>query len=780
MAPITQADLAAALPDVRTTIRRPELEGAAAVHRDAWGIPHISAASEADLYFAQGWATAQDRLWQMDYDRMRGGGRWAEYAGPAGLANDRMMRRRGLARAAQADYEACSPAARGMLDAYAAGVNAFLETTARLPIEYRLLDTAPEDWEPWHCVLVYKMRNTAEGAFLQKLFLGRLAAALGPERAAALVPGYPQGHALTVPPGALYDGPTLDGMAELAAVAAALAPLREIDVGSNVWAVAGERTASGLPMLAGDSHRGLDTPNVYYQVHLASPGFDVIGQALPGFPGVLHFCHNEHVAWGMTYGSCDTQDLFVERMRAREGTLEYCFRDEWRAVKQRSETLQARGDGGETITVHETHHGPVVAGDPAAGRAIALADPGAATPTAWVDAARDAMRARSADELEAALAGWTDRVNNYVYADVHGDFGYALRGRVPVRPESNGWGPVPGWDGQHEWQGYIPPAELPRSRNPERGYIVSCNQRIVEESYPYFLGHLWSPSYRAQRVAERLEELASTRITVREMASIHGDCVSLMARKLVAAVSKLATGDKAAIRVQQILASWDGRLARDAAAPVIYAALHGELDRAVVRGAYGPLAEGILSGEDAGGVGHYARGVRAHVIEGLGTPDGRFLPGGDAEAAALSDALQRAVESLGDRLSDNPDEWRWGALHHTSHSHPLAEALPDAARLDPPRVAASGGGDTPLAGSFALSGTFTVEAASVARYVHDPADWSRSRWIVPLGASGHPGSPHYSDQQEAWAAVETIPQLWEQSEIRDRAESIQRLEPLRA
>ena len=780
MALITPDDLAAALPDVRTTIRRPELAGAAAVHRDPWGIPHIQAASEKDLYFAQGFATAQDRLWQMDYDRVRCLGRWAEDVGAAGLANDRMMRRRGLAQAAQADYAACSPAARVMLDAYAAGVNAFLETTASLPVEYRLLDREPERWQPWHCVLVYKMRNTAEGSFLQKLFLGRLAAALGPEQAAALVPGYPQGHALTLPPGASYDGPTLNGMAELAAVAAALPPLREIDAGSNAWAVAGARTSSGLPLVAGDSHRGLDTPNVYYQVHLACREFDAIGQALPGFPGVLHFCHNQHVAWGMTYGSCDTQDLFIEQLRTQGGALEYRFRDAWHAVAQRRETIRVRGTTPETITVYETHHGPVVAGDPAAGRAITLADPGAAEPTGWVDAARDAMRARSADELEAALAGWTDRVNNYVYADVHGNFGYALRGRIPVRPESNGWGPVPGWDGEHEWQGYVPPAELPRSRNPEGGYVVSCNQRIVDESYPYFLGHLWSPAYRAQRVAERLDELASTPITAREMASIHGDCVSLMARKLVAAVSRLESPDPTVRKAQRILASWDGRLTRDAAAPLIYAALHGGIDAAVVRDAYGPLAEGILSGTDPGGAGHYARGVRAHVIEGLATADGRFLPGGDAEAA-LGGALRRAMESLEERLGDNPDEWRWGALHHTSHAHPLAGASLEAARLlDPPPVAASGGGDTPLAGSFALVGAFAVQAASVARYVHDPADWSRSRWIVPLGASGHPESTHYTDQQEAWAAIETIPQLWDWDEIGDRAESIQKLQPLRS
>lgn len=777
MTPITRADLDAALPDLRTTLRLTGLDAPVLVERDPWGIPHIRAKSEADLYFGQGFATAQDRLWQMDYDRTRCLGRWAEYVGAQGLANDRMLRRRGLAQAARADYEACSPAARAMLNAYAEGVNAFRQTTASLPVEYRLLDAYPDPWEPWHCLLVYKMRNTAEGSFLQKLFLGRLAATLGPERAAALVPGYPRGHALTVPPGALYDGPTLNGMAELTTVAAALAPLREIDLGSNAWVVAGERTASGLPLLAGDSHRGLDTPNVYYQIHLTCPDFDVIGQALPGFPGTLHFCHNQHIAWGMTYGSCDTQDLFVEEVREHEGAFQYRFQDEWRTVQPRSEVIQVRGSAPETVTAFATHHGAVIAGDPAAGRLIALADPGAATPTAWVDGARDAMRAHSADELEAALAGWTDRVNNYVYADVHGAFGYALRGRIPLRPESNGWGPVPGWNGQHEWEGYIPPAELPRSRNPKSGYVVSCNQRIADQTYPHFLGHLWSPAYRAHRITERLNELAAGGITVREMASIHADCVSLMARKLIAAVAHLdVRGDTA--RAQRILASWDGRLTSNASAPTIYAALQAELDAHIIRKAYGPLGHDILAGTDVGGAGHYARGVRSHVIEELGMDARRYLPI-DEEPAVLGDALQRAVSALTERAGPDLDQWRWGALHHTLHTHPLAAAFPQAAEfLHPPRVAAAGGGDTPLAGAFALHGNFTVEAASVARYVHDPSDWTRCRWIVPLGASGHPGSPHYADQQEAWAAVDTIPQLWDRTAIRDRAESTQHLQPL--
>ena len=222
-----------------------------------------------------------------------------------------------------------------MLDAYAAGVNAFLATTTALPIEYQLLDQCPEPWESWHCLAVYKVRNSLLGTFEPKLWRTRLAQVVGPENLAQLIKGYPQGHLLTVPPGTEYQGDPLDGLAALSR--------RETDPGSNAWAIAGAYTDSGLPLVAGDSHRALDTPSVYYQIHLVCPDFAVIGYSVPGVPGTLHFCHNEYVAWGMTYGSADTQDLFVEHFREMADGLEYEFRGAWRPAQILREEIHVRG-----------------------------------------------------------------------------------------------------------------------------------------------------------------------------------------------------------------------------------------------------------------------------------------------------------------------------------------------------------------------------------------------------------------------------------------------------
>ncbi|MCH8909956.1 MAG: penicillin acylase family protein [Chloroflexi bacterium] len=335
---ISEADLQAALPDVESEQRLKGIVGGATIYRDQWGIPHITAGNEPDLFFAQGFATAQDRLFQMDYDRMRCLGRSAEYLGESGLPQDRLMRRRALHNVSKLDLETCSPEARAMIAAYTAGVNAFIESTGSLPVEYKLLGSKPEKWQDWHCVLVYKVRNTAEGSFQAKLWLAKLAAEVGPEHVAAISPGSQPGALMTVPPGAEYSGPALNAIEELTNVVNATESLRETDGGSNGWAVSGERTESGLPLVAGDSHRGLEVPNVYYQVHLKCPGFHALGHSIPGVPMVMHFAHNEHVGWGMTHGGADTQDLFVEQLRRSSGKVEYLFRGDWleaQSVRQR-------------------------------------------------------------------------------------------------------------------------------------------------------------------------------------------------------------------------------------------------------------------------------------------------------------------------------------------------------------------------------------------------------------------------------------------------------------
>ena len=444
-------------------------------------------------FFAQGFATAQDRLWHMDYDRHRALGRWAEFVGEAGLGQDRLMRTFGVERAARADLIVSSEAARNMLEAYAAGVNAFIATTSALPVEYRLVDARPEPWEAWHCLAVYKVRNMLMGTFEMKLWRARLALALGPERAAPLFRGYPDQGLVSVPPGETYGGEDLNCLDELAAAVAELDWLGEGDGGSNAWVISGERTASGLPLVAGDSHRALDTPNVYYQTHITCPEFRCSGYALPGVPGMPHFSHNDHVAWGMTHGFGDYQDLYIERFRNSDGRLEYAAGDEWRGAEVATEQLRVRYGESRALRVVRTRHGPIIAGEPERGHGIAFSHTGTNSGTAWPNTLFDLLLAKSADEAEEALREWTEPVNNFVYADVHGAFGYRYRGRIPVRSMANAWVPVPGWKDEHEWQGKIPFEEMPQARNPQAGLRRHLQQRADHRRLPALHQHLLRP-----------------------------------------------------------------------------------------------------------------------------------------------------------------------------------------------------------------------------------------------------------------------------------------------
>ena len=777
---LTPSDLQNALPDVTSTLKLPGLEKPVEVCRDRWGVPHLRAENEHDAFFAQGFVMAQDRLWHMDYDRHRALGRWAEFAGPGALPEDRMMRRFRIEQAARMDMEVTSPAARDMLAAYSGGVNAFLASTRTLPAEYSLLQASPEPWEPWHCLAVYKVRNMLMGTFEMKLWRLRLALGLGAERAAALFDGYPQGDLVTVPPGETYDGPPLSCLDELAGAAAACNWLGEVDAGSNAWVISGDRTASGLPLVAGDSHRALDTPNVYYQVHMACPSFRVSGYALPGVPGAPHFSHTGYVAWGMTHGYADYQDLFIERFRVRDGALEYAWQDDWCPAEISHETLNPRGAAPETLQVVATRHGPIIAGDPHAGHGLAFSHPGTNSGTPWANTLYDLLLARSADEAEEALRPWTEPVNNFVYADVHGDYGYRYRGRIPIRPMANAWAAVPGWDGEHEWQGTIPFEDMPQTRNPAAGYVVTCNQGVTTADYPYYINTYFGGDNRARRVTARLQELAPGAASVADMAAVHADRLSPPAQVCLQVLAQTPPPeDPAVVEARDRLLAWDCRMDRDSVAATIYAALRACWLEEVLRTALGPFADEAIGtdGIGRGGPTHalllYGRAVRA-----MAANDPAPLPPGQTWQQFMEVALQSAVADLRQRLGDDMHAWQWRTLHRTRPQHPLSRVFPENAELlNPPQVAAGGDGDTPQQGGSWTPDRFVLTALSVNRYIHDPADWRRSRWIVPLGASGHPGSPHYADQAALWADVETIPQLWEWDDINAAAETRQQLLP---
>ena len=772
---VSAADLQAAVPPLDGEIALPGLHDSVSVWRDAWGIPHVRAANEPDAWFAQGFVTAQDRLWAMEYDRRRAVGRWAEAAGPSAVGPDLQMRRHRLEDAARADYAAAGPRAKTMLDAYAAGVNAFINSDAPLPVEYAITGITPEPWEPWHGLAIYKVRHIFMGVFESKAWRARLVKELGPQRAAELFPSYPPGQPVIIPTGANYDGPVDFGLQQMLERAADLNLIGEMDSGSNSWVISGQRTATGQPILAGDSHRGLDTPSVYYQNHLACDAFDVIGVSFAGLPGFPHFGHNGRVAWCVTHTAADYQDLYVERFNDADASL-YQRQEDWYNADVRDEVIKVAGGADVNVRTWATHHGPVVAGDPLTGYAVALRYTASDGADPWTDILCAMLDADSVPQLADAMQGWVDPVNNFVMADSHGNIGYQCRGEIPRRPgDAPAPLPVPGWDGQHEWQGSIPFDKLPRNINPPEGYIATANNRPVGADYPYYISMDFAPGYRAMRVAHRIKTLPNP--SANDMGRIHSERISLPAQTCVAALSKLPEPpDATTAAALRRLSTWSGSMDADAVEPTIYSALRDALLWRLLKHNIGEQLAALAWQPVDRGRGVFLNRFRNLITDAIAANDTALLPDGVAWPTALSDALAEGVRTLTAKLGPDLENWRWRQVHRTRPQHPLSLAMPELGKLlDPPRIATGGDGDTPWAGSYSPADFAAVAGMSVFRYAYDPSDWERSLWAVPLGSSGHPASPHYADQAQMWGNVQMAPMLYGWERIAANAETTQTL-----
>ncbi len=768
-------DLHQFLPDTSSDLLSDFVSDHVTCYRDAYGIPHIKANNLKDAFFGQGFFTAQDRLFQMDMDRRKAYGRMSELIGPAGLATDHMMRKFQIADSGKSDYEALNDETKAMLTAYTAGVNAFLKTSSTPSVEYSLLDAVPEEWSPCDSLAVYKVRHVFMGVFESKLWRAKLVNLFGAEEAQKIMPTYPNGGLLIVPPGSTFTGDWESGFDDIQEVAGHLKWLEDVEGGSNNWVVSGEHTQSGLPLLAGDPHRALDTPNVYYQNHLACPAFDVIGFSFPGIPGFPHFAHNQDAAWAITHGNNDYQDLYIEKLDP-ERPNQYLYQDQWLDLDVKQDSILVKGGPAEDIILRKTIHGLVLQVDPKNGFALAFKYTALEKHNRTFDCLLPMMKAKTCDDLEEAVRLWVDPGNNMVFADRKGDIGYINRGKVPVRSTfANYWVPVPGWTGEYEWQGYVPFEELARSRNPETGFIVTANNRITDKNYPYTLGLFYAPDFRARRIFSRLSSLSDC--TTGDMESIHAERESIPARILINSLSDFEPEDAFHKDLHSRLISWNYCMDADRIEPTLYSAVRRALNKMVLTPLYGPLAQKVFDSTKSAEQRHLGQ-LSTQLILDMESGDTRFLPPGREWPELVQQAFTAGVENLQEALGNDLDAWQWGKVHFTSPVHPLAGLFPELANsLNPPQVSTSGDGDTPQSARFRPGIPFVIDGTSVARYVFDLSDWDLSRWIVPLGSSGHAGSGHYADQAATWSKVGTIAMVYSWETLMSQAVSVQSVKP---
>jgi penicillin amidase len=736
------------LPTVDADERVLGLDERVEILRDKYGVPHVFASDTHDLFFAQGYVTAQDRLWQMDVYRRAAEGRLAEVLGEPALESDRFMRTLGLGRAADLDLSVISAEARGFLDAYMEGVNKFLQQHGEsLPVEFAILGYRPEPWTVLDTLAVSKLQlYDAAGNYTQELLRASIAARLGPEVLATLLPD-PSTNAVAddarawalvapeISPGLAGDGPS-----SLASVLGGAGQ----GLGSNCWALDGSHTATGKPLLAGDPHLPVRNPSIWYEVALDAGDLHLIGFSIPGVPGVI-IGHNDHVAWSFTYAYADTQDLFVERQDPAD-LRRYEFEGRMENATQRREVITVKGRSDPVvIDVTITRHGPILTPVLKEQKAQLALRWSALDGTRTVEAVLGMGRARSFTEFRAAAALFVGATLSACYADVDGHIGYQLVGRLPDRKAGDGRLPVPGWSGDYEWRGLRPAEDNPFLLDPPGGLVLNANNRPVDRATETGWEGEWDPGFRYAYLRSALTDIRGA--DVARFRSLQTDITSLPVQRFRATILSARAPGPLAIEAQRLVREWDGVLGVDSAAAAVYEAWLVHMCERTFRDKLGQsLYEQYLTD---------GRPTFA-LYDLIGSPSSTWFADlasgepGDRDVIA-SQALDDALRDLTKRLGATPSAWRWGDLHTVSFEHPLSAAKPLDLILTIGPVRRPGDGYSPNNGAYSLLRPFALRSHASERQIVDLADVNASISIIPTGQSGQPYSPHWGDQTQLWA-----------------------------
>lgn len=753
---------AAVLSQVEGEIVLPGLQEPVEVLRDRWGVPHIYARNQDDLFFAQGFVVAQDRLFQLDVWRRIGLGETAELVGEKGLAADRFARLMKYRGPMEVEWASYSPDARPIAEAFCRGINAFIDHAAdRLPIEFQILNYRPARWSPED--ILGRMSGVIMVAnFDDEPGRAELINAVGLEAARRIAPTDP------VRPFAPVPGLDLAGIDRglLAGYNAATSPLPlELDRGSNNWAVDGTLSKSGKPLLAGDPHRTLSLPSLRYLVHLNAPGWNVIGSGEPGLPGVA-IGHNDRVAWAFTIVTTDQSDLYVERTNPDDPT-QYRVGDQWRPMTIVRELVRVKGKPEPVeVELRYTHHGPIIHADEARHRAIALRWVGTEPGSAGYLGSLRLDRVQNAAEFVRELDAWKIPCENMVFADVDGNIGWVAAATTPIRDGWDGLLPVPGDSGKYEWRGFRPVAELPQLHDPPTHYVLSANTNHLPPGYPHEISYEWSPPYRARQIRKRLE--AQTKFDLDDFCSIQLEATSQPGQALVRMLRELDASSLDAACVN-LLRRWDGVLSVESRAGVLYGLWLQEL----LDGFYAPhVPKSLLD---------YVRtrGGLPTMLAALELPDAAWFGDGDPRGSRdrlLIDTLAKAIDRAKQRFPDYPQSGTWGELHTAAFSHPLARLGPEfAAAFDLPPVAKAGDGFTPNAASH--NREFRQLTGASYRQVFDLADWDRGLVTSTPGQSGQPGSAHYGDLLKPWSEGTYFPLAFSRGTVEAATEHRLTLKP---
>jgi penicillin G amidase len=725
-----QAFVCLALTAILHAEKVPGLHARVEIIRDTWGVPHIYAANTDDLFFAQGWITAKDRLFQIDLWRRAGSGKLAEVAGPSAVGRDRIARLLRYRGDWTKEWDSYAPDARQIVSAFANGINAYIRSlSGKRPLEFQIAGYDPGLWTPEDVVTRIPGLGVTHN-FTLEVIRSLEIANFGEAVTEKFSPPDPFVH-LTVPPGLDIKAITREILRDYDAAVGP--PSLAEGQGSNNWVIDGTMSATGKPLLANDPHRPILAPSLRKIVHLNAPGWNAIGAGEPALPGIA-LGHNQSIAFGFTIVGIDQQDLYVEKINPANPN-QYLYKGVWKAIETEKQRIAVKGAAPASVDLRYTQHGPILYEDRGRHLAFALRSIGAEPGGAAYLAGLSVARATNWKEFVSSMARYKSPSENMVYADTSGNIGWIASGAAPIRKNWTGMLPVPGDTGEFEWGGFLPVADLPQSFNPTRHFLATANNNILPPGYSKQLSFDWSAPFRAQRVVEMLSEQKKFGVT--DFERMQYDVLCIPARRLQAIVRKSRPAGHADV-VNEFV-KWDARLTADSRPGLVYELWSSALIAAI----YPRDWTGTVQLE-----------VVLKILEERPNPK------------AIADSLDRAVESI-ERALPRREDWKWSAAHTLVMEHAL-----NTPNLNMPRVPRPGDGNT----VNAAGGSRGEEGASY-RQILDVADWDRSVVTNTPGESGDPQSKHYRDLLDDWIAGRYHPLPFSRKAVEAAAEERITLEP---
>lgn len=748
------------------------LQGKVTIRRDRWGIPHIHAQNQHDLFLAQGFVHAQDRLWQMELARRAAKGTLSAVFGPITLETDRLSRTFGFARLARTTLNLLEEQAYSDLAAYAAGVNAFLASQPLLPIEFSIVQHHPQPWEMLDSIAYAHLQMWAltHGA-IAELVQAQLIQQVNPALVNDLMMTYPENHPATLPEGIEENAQWIDAWQGTAVPW--LNPfhgkgnLDGAGRGSNGWVIAPEHSQSGGAILANDMHLPISTPSIWHFQHLRSDdGLHVAGFTQPGIPYIMAG-HNGHIAWGATLAYTDSEDLFSEKLHPDNPTL-YQFKEEWRPVQQIEEEIAVRFQKTQREIVRLTHHGPLIhqllsgVTEPLAFSSTSLHSSATIDGFSWL------MTAANWDDFVTAVSRIQAPPLNLLYADRQGNIGHWVTGRVPIRAAGDGSLPAPGWTGSHEWIGTIPFEEMPHALNPREGFIISANHRLLpSDKSAHNLGQLWRNGYRAERIHQLMA--SQSKLSVDDCRRIQRDLLSLPGLQLVTLLDDLQVTHPEAKLALTLLQQWDGYLTSESIGGAVFQALVRQLAPAVLAKNVSPDLLPSLLGEGMSEILHPVNEFRGYLLvtllKILTKVPSPWFDSLTTRNSMIEHCLVEATAALRQTLGDDPAKWQWGHLHQVTFKHPLGQITPFDRVFNVGPFPLGGDANT-VAQAGMRPGSYANDGISVSsRFIIDFSAVEQAEAVLAPGQSGYLGSPHYNDLAQMWLHGENFPVLWAENAV---------------